>query len=177
MAIEPRLVTPEFEEEYDEIEIEEPLEGEADFDDEIEPEPDAIPHDMNLADIMDERELAEISGGLREDFEADKRSRSDWAAAYVKGMDLLGMKIEDRNQPWEGASGVFHPVLTETIIRFQRPSPAYRAGTELPVDREDGGLPGRDGADAVPPPHGGFRLQEGLLQSNHRVPDLLLCPC
>ena len=53
------------------------------------------------------------------DFESDRESRRDWARAYVKGLDLLGMKIEDRSQPWQGASGVFHPVLTEAVVRFQ----------------------------------------------------------
>jgi len=56
---------------------------------------------------------------LVSDFEADRESRADWARAYVKGLDLLGMKIEERQQPWAGASGVFHPVLTEAVVRFQ----------------------------------------------------------
>lgn len=86
---------------------------------ELEEEDIPIPHDANLAEYIDEDDLVGIAAELVAEFEADRRSRKDWAEAYVKGMDLLGMKIEDRDQPFEGASGVFHPVLTETIIRFQ----------------------------------------------------------
>ena len=60
-----------------------------------------------------------MASELVSDFNADRESRSDWARAYVKGLDLLGMKIEERQQPWAGASGVFHPVLTESVVRFQ----------------------------------------------------------
>lgn len=76
-------------------------------------------HDSNLADFIDEADLAAMASDLVADFEADRESRADWARAYVKGLDLLGMKIEDRDQPWAGASGVFHPVLTEAVVRFQ----------------------------------------------------------
>lgn len=76
-------------------------------------------HDSNLADFIDEADLAAMASDLVADFEADRESRADWARAYVKGLDLLGMKIEDREQPWAGASGVFHPVLTEAVVRFQ----------------------------------------------------------
>lgn len=76
-------------------------------------------HDSNLADFIDEATLESMASELVSDFEADRESRSDWARAYVKGLDLLGMKIEDRQQPWAGASGVFHPVLTESVVRFQ----------------------------------------------------------
>ena len=60
-----------------------------------------------------------MASELVADFKADQESRSDWARAYVKGLDLLGMKVEDRQQPWAGASGVFHPILTEAVVRFQ----------------------------------------------------------
>ena len=76
-------------------------------------------HDSNLAEFIDETTLESMASELVSDFEADRESRSDWARAYVKGLDLLGMKIEDRQQPWAGASGVFHPVLTESVVRFQ----------------------------------------------------------
>lgn len=76
-------------------------------------------HDANLADFLDEDILQSMASELVEDFESDRESRRDWARAYVKGLDLLGMKIEDRSQPWQGASGVFHPVLTEAVVRFQ----------------------------------------------------------
>ena len=76
-------------------------------------------HDSNIAEFIDEATLESMASELVSDFEADRESRSDWARAYVKGLDLLGMKIEDRQQPWAGASGVFHPVLTESVVRFQ----------------------------------------------------------
>ncbi len=76
-------------------------------------------HDANLAEFIDESVLQSMASELVEDFESDRESRRDWARAYVKGLDLLGMKIEERSQPWQGASGVFHPVLTEAVVRFQ----------------------------------------------------------
>ena len=76
-------------------------------------------HDSNLAEFIEDSELESMASDLVSDFESDRESRSDWARAYVKGLDLLGMKIEDRQQPWAGASGVFHPVLTESVVRFQ----------------------------------------------------------
>ena len=76
-------------------------------------------HDANFADLIDEAELQSMASNLVEEFNSDRESRKDWARAYVKGLDLLGMKIEERSQPWQGASGVFHPVLTEAVVRFQ----------------------------------------------------------
>ena len=76
-------------------------------------------HDENLAEVIEDGVLESMASELVEDFESDRESRRDWARAYVKGLDLLGMKIEDRSQPWQGASGVFHPVLTEAVVRFQ----------------------------------------------------------
>jgi len=76
-------------------------------------------HDSNLAEFIEEGELQRIGSELVDQFNGDRTSRKDWARAYVKGLDLLGMKIEDRDQPWPGACGVFHPVLTEAVVRFQ----------------------------------------------------------
>jgi hypothetical protein len=76
-------------------------------------------HDANLAEFIDEATLQSMASELVGDFNSDRESRQDWARAYVKGLDLLGMKIEERSQPWAGASGVFHPVLTEAVVRFQ----------------------------------------------------------
>lgn len=80
---------------------------------------EALDHDVNLADHIDEDVLGAMASELVASFDSDRQSRSDWATAYVKGLDLLGMKIEERTQPWEGASGVFHPMLTEAVVRFQ----------------------------------------------------------
>ena len=76
-------------------------------------------HDANLAEFMEEDDLEGLASELVDDFVADRQSRKDWARSYVKGLDLLGMKIEERTQPWAGAAGVFHPVLTEAVVRFQ----------------------------------------------------------
>ena len=76
-------------------------------------------HDSNLAEFLEEGDLQKLADELIDSFNTDRKSRGDWAKSYVKGLDLLGMKIEERQQPWSGASGVFHPVLTESIVRFQ----------------------------------------------------------
>lgn len=76
-------------------------------------------HDANLAEFIDEADLQSLASELIDDFNSDRESRRDWARSYVKGLDLLGMKIEERTQPWQGASGVFHPILTEATVRFQ----------------------------------------------------------
>lgn len=76
-------------------------------------------HDANLAESIDKADLESMASELVGDFESDRESRRDWSRAYIKGLDLLGMKVEERSQPWNGASGVFHPVLTEAVIRFQ----------------------------------------------------------
>ena len=76
-------------------------------------------HDSNLAEYLEDSDLETLSSELLDNFATDRQSRGEWAKSYVKGLDLLGMRIEERQQPWSGASGVFHPVLTESIVRFQ----------------------------------------------------------
>jgi len=76
-------------------------------------------HDSNFANFMEQGDLEAIGSELVDLFESDKQSRKEWSRSYTKGLDLLGMKIEERDQPWPGASGVFHPVLTEACVRFQ----------------------------------------------------------
>ena len=73
----------------------------------------------NLADYMDEQELERIAGELLGDFNDDLASRKDWMQAYVDGLELLGLKIEERSEPWEGACGVYHPLLSEALVKFQ----------------------------------------------------------
>jgi len=75
--------------------------------------------DANLAEEIEESELQAMASELLSSFQSDRQSRNEWAKSYVKGLDLLGMKIEERQQPWAGSSGVFHPILTESIVRFQ----------------------------------------------------------
>ena len=78
-----------------------------------------IPFDANLADYIDETQSRKFSDDLVGAFEADKESRKDWEDTYVKGLDMLGFKYEDRTQPFEGASGVVHPLLAESVTQFQ----------------------------------------------------------
>ena len=76
-------------------------------------------HGSNLAEFMDDNDLMSLSNELTAAYESDKSSRKEWELTYTKGLNLLGLEIEERTQPWNGACGVFHPVLTESIIRFQ----------------------------------------------------------
>ncbi len=87
-------------------------------------DPDAMPigdadFNSNLADFMDEDRLRELGNDLISSFNGDKESRSEWEETYTKGLDQLGLKIEERTTPWAGACGVFHPMLSEAVIRFQ----------------------------------------------------------
>jgi hypothetical protein len=82
-------------------------------------EPTDEDFDANLADFMDEGELASLGDELVGDFTGDVDSRKDWVDAYVKGLKLLGLKTEERSEPWSGACGVFHPMLSEAVVRFQ----------------------------------------------------------
>jgi chaperonin GroES len=75
--------------------------------------------DANLAEYMSERDLTELVGDLVGDFDSDVASRKDWIQTYVDGLELLGMKIEERTEPWEGACGVYHPILSEALVKFQ----------------------------------------------------------
>lgn len=75
--------------------------------------------DANLADFMDDNLLDSLGGELVEDFTKDINDRKDWIKTYVDGLKLLGLKYEERTEPWNGACGVFHPMLTESVVRFQ----------------------------------------------------------
>jgi hypothetical protein len=81
--------------------------------------PSAKDFDANLAEYMDERELATLAADLIGDYDTDLTSRRDWLDTYVKGLQLLGLKYEDRTEPWPGACGVFHPLLMESAVKFQ----------------------------------------------------------
>jgi hypothetical protein len=76
-------------------------------------------HDVNLAEILDESELTGIATTLMAGVEEDKRSRAEWETTMQRGIELLGLKIEDRTTPFQGACGVFDPVMSEAVIRWQ----------------------------------------------------------
>jgi hypothetical protein len=74
---------------------------------------------INLAEELDEGQLTELSGDLIGEYDADISSRKDWLTTYVDGLELLGLKVEDRTEPWPGACNVYHPLMTEALVKFQ----------------------------------------------------------
>jgi hypothetical protein len=106
-----------------EIEIEDPESvtiGMGDLEIEIEPEEEsADDFDANLAEYVDKSYLAQMCNELLGDVEGDVASRKEWMQTYTDGIELLGMKIEIRSEPWEGACGVYHPLLSEALVKFQ----------------------------------------------------------
>ena len=82
-------------------------------------EEEQIPHNANLADFLEEGYLGEISSGLRASYEDDMESRSEWEETYTQGLDQLGVKYDERTQPFQGASGVTHPLIAESVTQFQ----------------------------------------------------------
>ena len=76
-------------------------------------------HDSNLAELIDERDLMDIASELTGQYEEDRSGRKDWEDAYVNGLELLGIKYEERDQPFRGSSGVTHPLIAEAITQFQ----------------------------------------------------------
>lgn len=106
-----------------EIEIEDPEAVRVSIDGEeiLELEEDENEYDFygNLAEEMGETELESLGFELLDDIRRDKDSRKDWENTYKEGLTLLGLKYEERTEPWEGACGVFHPMITEAVVRFQ----------------------------------------------------------
>lgn len=87
---------------------------------EIEPgEGNAEEFDANLAEFLDDGVLASIASELQDAYSTDLSARKDWEDTYYEGINLLGLKIEDRTEPWEGACGVNHPLLAEAVVKFQ----------------------------------------------------------
>ena len=82
-------------------------------------DPDEDDFDANIAEEMGDSELSLLASELLGDFEDDISSRKDWMQTYVDGIDLLGMKLEERTEPWAGACGVTHPLLSEALVKFQ----------------------------------------------------------
>ena len=106
-----------------EIEIEDPESlhiGMGDIDIDLEPRKEtAKDFDANLADFMDDSDLDALGNDLVDDFNKDIMDRKDWIKTYIDGLKLLGLQYEERTEPWQGACGVFHPMLTESVVRFQ----------------------------------------------------------
>lgn len=105
-----------------EIEIEIVPEGESDLSELLEDAaeaPEAGEFGENLAETLEEGEIQSMLSDLDEEIDGDKGSRKDWEKTYTEGLKLLGLQYEDRTEPWAGASGVFHPMITEAVVRFQ----------------------------------------------------------
>lgn len=116
-AMDPEDAGPEIE-----IEIEDPESvtiGIGDMEIEIEPGEDEDEFNENLAEKISEDVLESLASELIADYEDDISSRKDWMQTYVDGLELLGMKLEERSEPWEGACGVYHPLLAEALVKFQ----------------------------------------------------------
>ena len=106
-----------------EIEIEDPESvkiGMGDIEIDLEPRKETNDDfDANLAEEMSDKDLASLAGDLIFDFDKDISDRKEWIQTYIDGLKLLGLKYEERTEPWQGACGVFHPMLTESVVRFQ----------------------------------------------------------
>ena len=107
-----------------EIEIEDPEAvriGMGDIEIELTPDKEGTDEEFNanLADFMDDSALGTLGKELIDNFDKDINDRKDWIRTYVEGLKLLGLKYEERTEPWAGACGVFHPMLTESVVRFQ----------------------------------------------------------
>ena len=110
----------------EEIQVELPLENKlppgieiAGMEEMIEVQAEMYDHNANLAEVLDESALGELSSDLRSSVYDDKQSREDWEEAISKGLKLLGVNYEERNDPFLGASGVHHPLLSEAVTQFQ----------------------------------------------------------
>lgn len=106
-----------------EIEIEDPESvniGLGDIEIDLKPQKEtAEDFDANLVEYMDDSEVSSLGEELIDDFQKDQMDRRDWIRTYVDGLKLLGLNYEERTEPWQGACGVFHPMLTESVVRFQ----------------------------------------------------------
>jgi len=107
-----------------EIEIEDPEAvriGMGDIEIKLTPDKEGTDEEFNanLADFMDDSALGTLGKELIDNFDKDINDRKDWIRTYVEGLKLLGLKYEERTEPWAGACGVFHPMLTESVVRFQ----------------------------------------------------------
>ena len=100
---------------------EEPTDEDGDLEIDLEPGNSEVSDEFNqnLAEVLDDSVLNSLASDLISDFEEDISSRKDWMQTYVDGLELLGMKVEDRTEPWPGACGVYHPLLSEALVKFQ----------------------------------------------------------
>jgi hypothetical protein len=132
---------------------------------EIDPSEDEGGFNENLAEILDDGQLAELAGELVSEFDEDVNSRRDWVQTYVDGLELLGMKIEDRTEPWPGACGVYHPLLAEAVVKFQAETMMETFPAQGPVRTKVIGRETPAKRDAA------MRVQEDM---NHQLTDVMV---
>lgn len=124
-----------------------------------------VPHDANLVEYMDDQDIAALAVDLIEQIDADVSSRRDWAETYVKGLEVLGLKYEERTDPWEGACGVYSSVLSEAAIRFQAEAMSETFPAQGPVKCKVLGKPTREKEEAAE------RVREDM---NHQLTDVMV---
>ena len=144
------------------IEVEIELEGELP-DEELEQADEEF--NANLAETLDDKQLAELAGDLIGDFEEDCNSRKDWIQTFADGLELLGLKMDDRTEPWPGACGVYHPLLTEAVVKFQAETMMETFPAQGPVRTKVIGKETPAKRDAAQ------RVQEDM---NHQLTDVMV---
>jgi hypothetical protein len=151
-----------------EIEIEDPEEVSVrmgGMEIEIDPSEDEGDFNDNLAEELDEGVLTQLAGDLIGEFEEDISSRKDWIQTYVDGLELLGMKVEDRTEPWPGACGVHHPLLSEAVVKFQAETMSETFPAQGPVRTQIIGKETTEKKDAA------ARVQEDM---NYQLTDVMV---
>jgi hypothetical protein len=118
----------------------------------------------NLAEELDEGTLTELSGNLLGEITSDLDSRKDWLTTYVDGLELLGLKIEDRTEPWPGACNVYHPLMTEALVKFQAETMMETFPASGPVKTQIVGKQTKEKEDAAE------RVQEDM---NYQLTDVM----
>jgi hypothetical protein len=126
---------------------------------------EAIAFDGNLAEVMDDTELGVLASELCEMVDSDEASRKEWAETYVKGLDVLGLKYEERTDPWEGACGVYSSILSEAAIRFQAEAMSETFPAQGPVKCKVLGKSTREKEEAAE------RVREDM---NHQLTDVMV---
>ena len=119
----------------------------------------------NLAEDLDDDMLATLAGDLLGEFDEDISSRKDWIQTYVDGLELLGMKVEDRTEPWPGACGVHHPLLAEAVVKFQAETMSETFPAQGPVRTQIIGKETSEKKDAAQ------RVQEDM---NYQLTDVMV---
>jgi len=120
--------------------------------------------DDNLAEYIDDKVMNQMVGDLIADYDDDVSSRRDWMQTYVDGLELLGMKIEERTDPWAGACGVYHPLLSEALVKFQAETIMEIMPASGPVKTEIIGKDTPEKRDAA------VRVQADM---NHQITDVM----